>query len=88
MQHSLKDELLCEDRVLPLSWVRLGYLNTVQVDVTVRIGEVLHWQLVGLLYIQHQAAHLGEKTQRAQQWGRCWGILGQGWLIFFLLTTQ
>lgn len=61
MADSLKDELLSEDGVLSLPWVRLGHLDTVQVDVTVGVGEILHWQLVGLLHIQHQAAHLREK---------------------------
>lgn len=53
MRDSLKDELLSEDRILSLSRVRLSHLDTVQVDVTVRVGEILHWQLVGLLHIQH-----------------------------------
>lgn len=56
----LKDELLSENRVLSLPWVRFSNLDTVQVDVTVGISEVLHRQLVGLLHIKHQAAHLKE----------------------------
>lgn len=55
---SLKDELLGEDGILPLPRVRLSHLDAVQVDVTVGVGEILHRQLMGLLYIQHQAAHL------------------------------
>lgn len=58
VKDSLKDELLGKDGVLSLPWVCLGHLNTVQVDVTVGIGEILGWQLVGLLHVQHQAAHL------------------------------
>lgn len=64
---SLKDELLCEDGVLPLPRVCFGHLDAVQVDVTVGIGEILHWQLVGLLHVQHQAAHLREENVSAQQ---------------------
>lgn len=58
---SLKDEFLCENGVLALPGVRLGHLDTVQVDVTVGIGEILDWQLVGLLHVQHQAAHLRDE---------------------------
>lgn len=58
VKDSLKDELLGKDGVLSLPRVCLGHLNTVQVDVTVGIGEILGWQLVGLLHVQHQAAHL------------------------------
>lgn len=58
VKDSLKDELLGEDGVLSLPRVCLGHLNTVQVDVTVGIGEILGWQLVSLLHVQHQAAHL------------------------------
>lgn len=61
MADLLKVELLSEDGILPLPRVRLSHLHTVQVDVTVRVGEVLHRQLVGLLHIQHQAAHLLEE---------------------------
>lgn len=57
---SLKDELLSEDGVLSLPRVCLSHLDTVQVDVTVGIGKILHWKLVGLLHIQHQAANLKE----------------------------
>lgn len=60
-EDSLKDKLLSEDGVLPLPWVSLSHLDTVQVDVAVGIGEILPWQLVGLLHIQHQAAHLRDK---------------------------
>lgn len=59
--NSLKNELLSEDRVLPLPRVRLSHLDAVKVDVTVGVCEILHRQLVGLLNIQHQAAHLGKK---------------------------
>ena len=61
---SLKDKLLCEDWVLPLPRVCFSHLDAVQVDVTVGVGEILHWQLVGLLHIQHQAAHLREKINK------------------------
>lgn len=54
----LKNELFSEDGILPLPRVRLSHLDAVQVDVTVGVGEILHRQLVGLLNIQHQAAHL------------------------------
>lgn len=57
----LKDKLFSEDGILSLSGMRLSHLHAVQVDVTVGVGEVLHRQLVGLLHIQHQAAHLGNK---------------------------
>lgn len=59
VRDSLEDEFLGEDRVLALPGVRLGHLDTVQVDVTVGVGEILDRQLVGLLHVQHQAAHLG-----------------------------
>lgn len=36
----------------------LGHLHTVQVDVAVGVGEVLHRQLMGLLHVQDQTAHL------------------------------
>ena len=49
----LKNELLSEDGVLPLPWVRLSHLDTVQVDVTVGVCEILRRQLVSLLNIQH-----------------------------------
>ncbi len=62
-EDSLKDKLLSEDGVLPLPWVSLSHLDTVQVDVAVGIGEILPWQLVGLLHIQHQAAHLRDKRK-------------------------
>lgn len=58
---SLKYELLSENRVLPLPVVRLSHLDTVQVDVAVWAVEILHWQFVGLLHIQHQAAYLRGK---------------------------
>lgn len=61
---SLEDELLGEDGVLALPRVRLGHLDAVQVDVTVGAGEILGWQLVGLLHIQHQAAHLQHHHQQ------------------------
>ena len=61
MTDSLKDKLLSEDGVLSLPVVRLSHLDTVQVDVTVGVGEILHRQLVGLLHVQHQAAHLRER---------------------------
>lgn len=60
---ALKNELLCEDGVRPLPWVRFGHLDVVQVDVTVRVGEILHRQLMGLLHIEHQAAHLRQKLR-------------------------
>lgn len=60
--HLLEVELLGEDGILPFSWMRLGNLDVVQVDVAVRVGKILHRQLVGLLHIQHQAAHLRQKS--------------------------
>lgn len=60
----LKYELLSKDGVLPLPVVRLSHLDAIQVDVTVGVGEILHWQLVGLLHIQHQAAHLRGKKKK------------------------
>ena len=50
-QYSLKDEFFCEDRILPFPWVCLSNLDAVKVDVTEGVGEMLHWQLVGLLHI-------------------------------------
>lgn len=64
MTDSLKDELLSEDGVLPLPRVRLSHLDAVQVDITVGVGKILHWQLVGLLHIQHQAAHLSRRRKK------------------------
>lgn len=63
---SLKDELFGEDGVLPLPGVRFSHLDAVQVDVTVGAVKILHWQLVGLLHIQHQAAHLREDKVKKQ----------------------
>lgn len=68
----LKDEFLSENGVLALPGVRLGHLDTVQVDVTVGIGKILDWQLVGLLHIQHQAAHLREEQETP-----VWRLLGK-----------
>ena len=56
--YSLEDELLREDGVLTLPGVCLGHLHAVKVDVTVGLVEVLHGQLVGLLHVQDQTAHL------------------------------
>lgn len=64
---SLKDELFGEDGVLSLPRVCLSHLDTVQVDITIGIGKILHWQLVGLLHIQHQAANLREKNDLAKK---------------------
>lgn len=76
MTDSLKDEFLGENGVLALPWVRLGYLDTVQVDVTVGIGKILDWQLVGLLHIQHQAAHLRDEQDKHQ----C-GLYRENWMF-------
>lgn len=65
--HSLKVKLLGEDGVLPLPRVRLGHLHTVQVDVAVRAGEILDGQLVGLLNVQHQAAHLRRQKRHTSR---------------------
>lgn len=74
---SLKDEFLSKNGVLALPRVRLGHLDTVQVDVTVGIGKILDWQLVSLLHIQHQAAHLGEEQDKCQ-----WGVYWENWMFF------
>lgn len=72
MTDSLEDELLGEHGVLALPGVRLGHLDTVQVDVTVGAGEILDRQLVGLLHVQHQAAHLGAEPDRhSVYWENC-----------------
>lgn len=42
-QHLLKNEFLSEDGILALPRVRLSNLDVVQVDVTVGVGEMLHW---------------------------------------------
>lgn len=63
-KHLLKVEFLSEDRILSFSWVCLSNLDTVQVDITVGIGEILDGQLVGLLYIEHQTAHLRENSAK------------------------
>lgn len=71
MTDSLKDELLCEDGVLPLPGVRFSHLDAVQVDVTVGVCEILHRQLVSLLHIQHQAAHLRGKKDLGHKMYTC-----------------
>lgn len=78
---SLEDEFLGENRVLALPGVRLGHLDTVQVDVTVGTGEILDWQLVGLLHIQHQAAHL--RVEQDKQCTVYWDVLAKKQDHFF-----
>lgn len=51
--HSLKDELLCEDRVLAISRVSPGYMHAVQVDVAVWVREMFDREFVGLFHIKH-----------------------------------
>lgn len=81
MADSLKDEFLGENGVLALPGVRLGHLDTVQVDVTVGTGKILDWQLVGLLHIQHQAAHLRDEQDKHQ----C-SVYWENWM--FLTETR
>lgn len=64
--YSLKDELLCEDRVLTLPWVSLGYLYAVQVDVAVRVGEILVGKFMRLFHVKDQAANLQEKNKQSE----------------------
>ena len=71
MTDSLEDELLREDGVLPLPGVRFSHLDAVQVDVTVGVCEILHRQLVSLLNIQHQAAHLRGRKDLAHRTYTC-----------------
>lgn len=76
----LEDEFLSENGVLALPGVRLGHLDTIQVDVTVGTGEILDWQLVGLLHIQHQAAHL--RVEQDKQCPVYWDVLTRNKINF------